>query len=136
MNLDIIIRNFKLRKLFDVKLDEPYLSLYNDLESMFGKLNIYKSEGTWRHFTIYGRSKNKICMWITKSESTIWISEYMVWDVLKEKYNFSDKDEDIEKILGWYLKNNMGLNGTVHKTKGISEEYWFKEGMDNLEKVE
>lgn len=56
-----IIRNFQLYLLTDIKLEEPYLSIYNGLENCFKDLNIYElTDENVGRVIYYAKSEKKL----------------------------------------------------------------------------
>lgn len=106
-----IIRNFKLH-IFGDELEEPYLSIYNDLESNFGNLHKYKlnSEGSENLHSIYfGKSPDNLIIQGFSSSKYLWVSHIIINELI-DNINKGISFDDICVVIKWFINSRYMLS--------------------------
>lgn len=113
LNCENIIRNLKLYIISDIELDEEYLNIWNNLESTFKDLNIYKTKnGEWCHLLTYGKNTKSFIMAYRhnsfySSRKTHIFLHYDVFFEYCNKYFLSM--ESVGKIVRFYINYKFGF---------------------------
>lgn len=113
MTSEQIIRNIKLSIISDIKLEEPYLSIYNKLISITKGLNIYESDDMYyEHVKLYGHTKNNIYFKYDNLHKRLYIDidrtitnfECVINGEFNYHYGYMIGD-----VIGWYIKGCLNI---------------------------
>lgn len=122
-----IIRNFNLYLLSGIELEEPLLSMYNDLDFIFSDLYEYKSYDEYYKNTSYYLSSKKDMYFIySASINEITVEHHNVHGKFDNKYSHIIKggvqednvnemygDVGTRKLYSWIIKHKFNINGKL-----------------------
>lgn len=104
MTANKAIRNFRLYLLSDMPLEEPYLSIYQELENEFSNLNKFRTRigQSFKNDIMYGKNKNDIrIIYERGSINMLYIdSNVKIGMVLKYKIEQSE----LYLIVKWFIE--------------------------------
>lgn len=109
--IEQIIRNIKLSIISDIELDEPWVSIYDEIKDIFKDLNIYSH--VYSDSTYYGYSKSEICLEYNSLFKTLYIDRCYVIDRFENyKHQCSDFDYmfHIKLLIQFYSKNALHID--------------------------
>lgn len=129
LSAEHIIRIFSIHILSDSdSLEEPYVSLFSDLENMFGynnELHIWQYRSVRWDRCVYGKSLSDLYLLVFDKEEiiTIFVSEEKVYLFLMLKYKLTRLH--ITKLLNWKLKGyfNRDIIVSTYAPYNLDEDY-------------
>lgn len=106
-----IIRNINLHLLSDIELEEPYISIYNDLKDVFEDLNRYEVE-IKTGYTVapriyYRKFEDENHIEYEKGSQIIYLDYINIWQRFGNRYKLSN--ETVQGITTWYAKLALDL---------------------------
>lgn len=104
LKVNQIIRNINLYILSDIKLEEPYLSIYEDLEDKFSNLETYDYYGN----VYYGKPNGDLYIKLSQNSNNIFIDTNNVWESFLTKYKLNQIS--VSKIIGYALELFLSID--------------------------
>lgn len=122
-----IIRNINLYLLSDIKLEEPYLSLYNDLNKLTDSIKLFNSKkDMYKDYIFYGENRVKLLFAYCNENKKVYFKGKDIRLLAHKYYSFTYPM--IENVMKYFIsyRFNLVIRGDLLSYMDLSNSGNFK----------